>query len=238
MESNSGMPFPKFLTVATIIHLPHFYLDGNVSNYTSYSGFEAKFLKTLSEVLGFGYEVILPPDGEWGRLKEDGNWTGLVGLVQRSEADMALCWLAFTEQRLQAVDFSESYSADRIQFITHAAGSKDKNRVYLYAFQHTVWIAALFSLVLVATALSFISKKQQYFLKVPTELIGSILRQPLGLKTNILSESMIVIFWLLFAFVLSSAYTCGISSFFNYCFKEPTSEEFPRISTRGGKRNL
>ncbi|GIZ01608.1 acetoacetyl-CoA synthetase [Caerostris extrusa] len=42
---------------------------------------------------------MIPEDGEWGRLKEDGNWTGIIGLVHSNKADVAIGHLTITPSR-------------------------------------------------------------------------------------------------------------------------------------------
>ncbi|XP_070175550.1 glutamate receptor ionotropic, delta-1-like [Littorina saxatilis] len=52
------------------------------SGQNKYSGFCVDLLDILADTLNFTYHFIRPPDGEWGD-KRDGNWTGLVRLLQR-----------------------------------------------------------------------------------------------------------------------------------------------------------
>lgn len=34
-------------------------------------------------IFGVSYRVIPPEDGQWGILKDDGNWTGMIGMLHR-----------------------------------------------------------------------------------------------------------------------------------------------------------
>lgn len=45
-------------------------------------------------------------DRSWGSLTESGNWNGLVGVLQRAEADVAVGPLSYSSSRINVVDFS------------------------------------------------------------------------------------------------------------------------------------
>ena len=60
--------------------------SGNVG----YSGVMAKLLEFLQETLNFTTVLVRPPDGTWGAPDSNGKWGGMVGQVNRCEADFAL----------------------------------------------------------------------------------------------------------------------------------------------------
>ncbi|GIY77579.1 hypothetical protein CEXT_233921 [Caerostris extrusa] len=69
--------------------------------------------------MGFLYELMVPEDGLFGNRLEDGNWTGVVGLLQRNEADMAFSYLsAKSYERYLILDFSTTYSSQVQTFVT------------------------------------------------------------------------------------------------------------------------
>ena len=43
--------------------------------------------KELSKMLNFSYSSVLPPDSEWGALKDDGTWSGMVGQLNTKSVD-------------------------------------------------------------------------------------------------------------------------------------------------------
>ncbi|KAL1487306.1 hypothetical protein MTO96_008089 [Rhipicephalus appendiculatus] len=49
-----------------------------------------EILKAVATSMGLRYDLIPARDAVWGLRKEDGNWTGLIGMVQRDEVDVAL----------------------------------------------------------------------------------------------------------------------------------------------------
>ena len=44
----------------------------------------------LSRLLNFSYTTTFPPDGEWGALKDDGTWSGMIGQLQSKTVDLGL----------------------------------------------------------------------------------------------------------------------------------------------------
>ena len=44
--------------------------------------------KELSRMLNFSYTTSVPPDGEWGALRDDGTWSGMVGQLLTKSVDL------------------------------------------------------------------------------------------------------------------------------------------------------
>ena len=38
--------------------------------------------------MNFTYTVTEPPDGQWGAIRPDGTWTGMVGMLQEEKVDL------------------------------------------------------------------------------------------------------------------------------------------------------
>ena len=51
-------------------------------------GIFAEVFNELTKLLNFSYTTIVPPDGEWGALKDDGTWSGMVGQLLTKSVDM------------------------------------------------------------------------------------------------------------------------------------------------------
>ena len=55
------------------------------------------------------------PGGYWGvRLPHNGSWTGMMGQLERGEADLSIAGFTITMERAEAVDFIGAL------FTTHA----------------------------------------------------------------------------------------------------------------------
>ena len=45
------------------------------------------YLIIFQNLLNFTYTLKKPNDGKYGALKENGRWTGMIGVLQRNEAN-------------------------------------------------------------------------------------------------------------------------------------------------------
>ena len=52
-------------------------------------GIFADVFRELSRMLNFSYNTIMPPDGEWGAMRDDGTWSGMVGQLHTKMVDLA-----------------------------------------------------------------------------------------------------------------------------------------------------
>ena len=54
------------------------------------------FVEVFNEVtrlLNISYTTIVPPDGEWGALKDDGTWSGMVGQLHTKRVDIGILFV-------------------------------------------------------------------------------------------------------------------------------------------------
>ena len=79
-------------------------LSNNSQSELQISGYYGDIWLEIAEKLDFEFEVI---EGySYGLLQENGFWNGLVGMVYRNEADIAVAGLYFTGSRNTVVDFA------------------------------------------------------------------------------------------------------------------------------------
>ena len=68
-ESSWTITLNLFLYTNTCKHIPHTYMF-----------IHFMWIHTYVYIIN-RYEVVEPPDGQWGIMNEDGNWTGMIGMV-------------------------------------------------------------------------------------------------------------------------------------------------------------
>ncbi|RWS30036.1 glutamate receptor, partial [Leptotrombidium deliense] len=78
-------------------------------NNKIFDGYLIELLNILAKEAGFTYNISVVKDSMYGIEDENGEWRGLIGEIQRGEADLAVADLTITSQREQAVDFSFPY---------------------------------------------------------------------------------------------------------------------------------
>ena len=69
------------LKIVTIIERPFMFEREDLNNKTLKIGLVKDLLDILGRRLDFTYELYLVPDGQYGKLRKDGVWDGLIGEV-------------------------------------------------------------------------------------------------------------------------------------------------------------
>jgi len=91
------------LRVTTILARPFAYFDNkSETDPSKLNGYAIDLLKELSRLDGFEYELHFVKDGQYGGIDETtSQWNGMIGEVQRGEADLALAPITLTSERAQ-----------------------------------------------------------------------------------------------------------------------------------------
>lgn len=78
-------------------------------------------LKSLEEAMRFRPILVEGVGGAseaWGRLKDDGSWSGLIGVMSEGSADLAIASLHQTPHNLATMDLSMPYTSHCLTFLT------------------------------------------------------------------------------------------------------------------------
>ena len=79
---------------------------GDKEGQIDVDGYFADIWKELQKITNFSYVMTPSVDGAWGSLKDDGTWSGMVGMILRDEVDIAVADFFITLDRSFVVDFS------------------------------------------------------------------------------------------------------------------------------------
>lgn len=58
-----------------------------------------------SHSISNSYEVSQSRDGTYGTLKDDGSWSGMLGMISAGFSDIGICDVYASEDRASVVDF-------------------------------------------------------------------------------------------------------------------------------------
>ncbi|KAF8782653.1 Glutamate receptor ionotropic like protein [Argiope bruennichi] len=221
--------FPSSVTVG---YIPNKYVfEANIINGTlQLGGIEGRFLDLISKTLGFTYRLKFPLDREIGTLYENGSWTGLIGMLQRKETDMALNFLIRSEQRAKTVDFSDFYEMSDIRFLVDKPGVVPSKWSLFYPFNIATWICILLILLIVPKLVIFILNLRISYTKLFFEMLGTFLQQSFTIKLNSPRSNTVLFPWIVFAMMVSLFYSSTLLSFITIPLEEPPLENFEELS--------
>ena len=179
-------------------------------------GYEARFLHMLMEGLHSQPIIYTLEKDEWGRPTENGNWTGLIGMVHRGEVDMAINSILITQARMEVVDFSYPYSIEDVTFATRLPGTIPTASALIGPFSQAVWLSLVTSLFMFSIVACILMSKKQHFGKMVLNCFGCILNQPFLEKSHRLKDRILLGAWLCGTLFLSKSYSSYLLSFLTY----------------------
>ncbi|GFW84833.1 glutamate receptor ionotropic, delta-1 [Trichonephila clavipes] len=200
--------------------------DGN----PNISGIEGRFLEIIMTKLNKSYEITIPKDGEFGRELTFGNWTGVIGMLHRGEADMAVANLGIYENRFRTVDFGFPYMTVGAAFGILKQNKEWKIFSFLRLFDFSIWMSILSSFLISTIIVYAMLKDKETIFNVLFTLFGNMLRQPLHLHANMNKWKFVIGSWLVFAVIMSSIHSGTLLSFLALPSEPKTVETYEELS--------
>ncbi|XP_071096118.1 probable glutamate receptor [Haliotis cracherodii] len=188
-------------------------------------GYPFRILKILAESMNFSYRVIPPREDEWGK-NINGSWTGVFGMLQRREVDLASDILSIHFDRTAVSDYilpSLIESKRMILYKKDEIVDEDNLLVFLRSFQPGVFLMFGVSMIIFAAVLSSvilfhkkgelkndISSKDNNMTITSTvfEVYGATLKQGSTISSSYDSERIMITGWWIFTTIISAVY-CG-----------------------------
>ncbi|XP_055950920.1 glutamate receptor ionotropic, delta-1-like [Argiope bruennichi] len=232
------MKFPSKLIVANIPGKHFLQVDLKTGGQQQLIGIEGRFLDEVSKALHSSLEIIVSEDGEIGRKGPDGNWTGIIGLVQRDEADLAMNFLAITEERLTAVDFSTIYTVDATTFVIGRPSPLPPTLAYLYPFELSLWVSLAFMLFLMPWFILLLTNTKSSYFCLILDLFGNFVNQDMSIRDNSTRSRVLSISWIVFTYVISLSYSAVLLSFLSVPLYRQPVKNFQELSNAISKNEL
>ncbi|XP_067660225.1 glutamate receptor ionotropic, kainate 5-like [Haliotis asinina] len=119
-------------------------------------GFPYRVLNLLAETMNFSYRIIPPREDDWGK-NINGSWTGIFGMLQRREADLASDMLTIHTNRSTVSDYILPPVAESKQMILYKKeqdADEDHLLILLRPFQPQVFIVLGVSVIIYIIFLS------------------------------------------------------------------------------------
>ncbi|GFR18824.1 uncharacterized protein TNCT_603431 [Trichonephila clavata] len=203
----------------------------------SFSGSSAKRLELFLKALNLPFEIVDTEDREYGRLLDNGTWTGLIGKIQHGLADLSINSVTVTEQKASVVDFGPISDTDDITFAIEKPGTYPKSLAFIRPYDYTVWIPTLIVLLLMPWALKFLLNIKYTYFNAFIMILGSFLGQ-FSFKNNNSQRSRIISFsWSVFGMIMTLSYSTVLLSILTVPLQIPPVKDFKELSEAVMKRN-
>lgn len=207
--------FPELLKIAVVpfdVKIPTYTLQ--IDENTTKNVFDGKLISLLSEVLEFKFEVVEPYQRLYGTPFANGNWTGMFGMLQWQEVDLAFGKISRNEERLKVADFSFPYDSSSVTFITDKPVYITNKSALLDPFNISVWIALSTCFFLVLMVLRIIENKKFSLQSICLTLLGCLLQQQSGrIKFKKAVSNFLIILWIIAAIFISQFYKADFLSY-------------------------
>ncbi|GBN54108.1 Glutamate receptor ionotropic, delta-1 [Araneus ventricosus] len=200
-------------TKVAVLSLPHA-MSINISENGAMElgGFEGQFLQVVLEALEIEYEIIPEKENAFGHLQPNGTWTGIMGMMQRGDADLAFSHLTVTEERIRVANFSDVYTTTACVFATVMPENIKPAFGFLLPFDLTVWIAVLLTFCIMIVLFGIFQSKYSPF-KIFFRLFANFSKQDSMPVDDSLKYKILLLTWLFFVTVITFSWSATLLSF-------------------------
>ncbi|XP_064595414.1 glutamate receptor ionotropic, kainate 4-like [Liolophura sinensis] len=235
---NTFYDFGKTILVASLETAP-FVMKVLKGNRHSYVGFCIDILDELADRMGFNYTIVEPMDTFYGAPIGNGSWNGMIGMVQRGEAEMAIGPFTITSLREQVIDFTVPFSEGSTGIMTLSPGYQAKKSLFqtLKPYSAQVWISVLCSVFLVGFVSLLVNRytpfqmtpearpfQQKYESSLEDNMwmvYSSVTEQGIQHSPRAVSGRCLIGFWWLFTILLVATYTANLAAFLTISLPPP-----------------
>ncbi|GBM01938.1 hypothetical protein AVEN_269549-1 [Araneus ventricosus] len=209
-------------------------VEGNNDSNYIFSGLEGRYLDVVLKALNKRFEIVAARDREWGSPSAGGNWTGMIGMVQRGDAHLAFNSLSITSSRFSVVDFSSVYSIDDMTFRIKKPGTLPPSLALIRPFDSTIWIAIIITLLLMPFLMKCLLNAKDTYINIFLKFLGSLLNE--STITNRYFSRNIVASWLVFGMILTLSYSAILLSVLTVPLQMAAVKNFEELSEAVMKR--
>lgn len=210
MNSSGLSKLWKFATLSPM----YYEQDTTIRNYdgTLMNVFHAPLIRALAKGLGMSFNIVIPEDDDTGYKKPDGNWTGIVGMIARGEADLSIGDVTASEERREAVNFSYPLHVTFATFMTDKPEPQPNSFAIFHVFSIEVWIGIGLCLFLISLLLYFLLQKRKSYFTFLFNCIGCLLEQSFSFDVRQRNTALLLLHWFIGVMVLTTSYKAVILS--------------------------
>ncbi|KAK7024320.1 hypothetical protein SK128_020471 [Halocaridina rubra] len=178
---------------------------------------DKRMLEAFSAKLNFTYEFSSPPDNQFGISTASGNWTGLVGAIQRNIADITTM-IAPSPGRNQIFDHMRGYAVDPMAIVSPKPQLLSYYLLIFRPFSKEVWLFLVLSIAVCGVVMWCLEKVSSLFKTTPRKDLSTaflyswsvILQEPSDKTPPNTSGQMLFGWWLVVCIVITTGYTSSL----------------------------
>ncbi|XP_076348378.1 glutamate receptor-like isoform X4 [Tachypleus tridentatus] len=114
----------------------------------------------LSKSLGLSFSYVRPFDHKWGSMSSNGSFSGMIGMLQRNEVDIAVGPFAATYDRFQVTRFSTPIYNDNLRILTGRPQTHQGFFSFWKALHWKVWAAIFVTMLLMSFIYCAMNRRQ------------------------------------------------------------------------------
>lgn len=137
-----------------------------------------RFSFLLAQGMDVSPEIVFEKTG--GENLRNGSWTGLLGMVNRSEVDMAVAPFFMTVKRSEGIAFSYPITVSDVTFVTTKPEFHVSALEILHPFSLVIWLILLVSVIVMVITNYFLLKHKYSFTTLCFDIIGMAMSQPVS----------------------------------------------------------
>ncbi|XP_067670124.1 glutamate receptor-like [Haliotis asinina] len=170
---------PGNIMVTTIEHWPFVMPNNRVG--VGFEGIIVDILDELARRCNFTYNLDLVKDNTWGRQRQDGTWTGMIGEVINHDADIAAAPLVILPSRSRVIRYTQPYLSSGIRILyTKPSDWLVTHSFFLLLQPFSLWMWVILAVILaVITALFTVIVRYSPYEKW-SFILGTEDEEPLG----------------------------------------------------------
>ncbi|KAG7162352.1 Glutamate receptor ionotropic, delta-1-like 12 [Homarus americanus] len=184
------------------------------------------------------YDIYAEPDRSFGD-ERDGNFTGMIGQLQREESDFCTI-MAATRGRLKVVEFFRAYPSDLMVVTSLKPSLLPAHLSFIRPFADVIWFALLASVVTWGGLMWLLQRASSRVVggravRFNTILLygwGALLEQPPSDPSVSVSGQVLVGWWLVFCLIIATGFRSSLIAHLTVQGKSPTPESFQDLVDR------
>nr|QGW50653.1 ionotropic receptor 11 [Propsilocerus akamusi] len=223
------------LVVVTILQVPYVMISKskNLTGNARFYGFCVDLLEKISHEVGFNYILDLVHDRKYGAKDAiTGEWNGMVGVLMKHKADLAVASLTINYARESVIDFSSPFMNLGISILFKVPETQEtKLFSFLNPLAVEIWICVFFAYCLVSLTVWIVARFSEWAAASRCNqnsglyenhftlsnsfwfVIGTLMQQGSDLNPKATSTRIVGGIWWFFTLIIISSYTANLAAF-------------------------